>query len=269
MDHKLPSPLPLPYRTALLLAVGAVVAVLAAERLRPLRRRVEPVRVRQARNLVIAVLGAAAVRAVEAPVVEPLARRVDARGLGLLPQLGLPRPLESLLAVVLLDYTLYLWHVLTHRAGWLWRFHQVHHVDLDLDASTAIRFHFGELSLSTPWRAAQVRLIGVRPDVLHLWQRLLLASIVFHHSNMRLPRRMEAVLSWLIVTPRLHGIHHSSRGEEMNSNWSSGLSIWDRLHRTFRDDVAQERIRIGVEGYDTPPDVALPRLVAMPFVRAQ
>jgi sterol desaturase/sphingolipid hydroxylase (fatty acid hydroxylase superfamily) len=251
----------------ILLAVGASAAVLVAERWRPLRKRVEPPIVRQPRNLAIAALGALAVQLVEAPVVEPIARHVEERNLGLLPQFALPPMLEALVAIVLLDYTLYVWHVLTHRVPWLWRFHQVHHVDLDLDATTALRFHFGELSLSTPWRAAQVRLIGVRPDVLHLWQRLLLVSIVFHHSNLRLPAPLEAALSWLIVTPRLHGIHHSSRGDEMNSNWSSGLSVWDRLHRTRRNDVPQQAIRIGVEGYDTPSDVTLPRLLAMPFAR--
>jgi sterol desaturase/sphingolipid hydroxylase (fatty acid hydroxylase superfamily) len=144
----------------------------------------------------------------------------------------------------------------------------VHHVDLDLDASTAVRFHFGELSLSTPWRAAQVRLIGVRPDVLHAWQRLLLLSILFHHANLRLPRSLERRLSWIVVTPRLHGIHHSAQGNEMHSNWSSGLAIWDRLHGTFRDDVRQSAIRIGVDGYETPAEVSLSRLAIMPFVRA-
>jgi sterol desaturase/sphingolipid hydroxylase (fatty acid hydroxylase superfamily) len=249
-------------------ATAAITAVLVIERWRPLRRQVESAAVRQPRNLCVAALGAMAVQLVEAPVVEPIARRVDERNLGLLPALQLPRAVESIAAVLLLDYTLYLWHVLTHRAPWLWRFHQVHHVDLDLDASTAVRFHFGELSLSTPWRAAQVRVIGVRPEVLHLWQRLLLISIVFHHSNMRLPLRAERLLSWLVMTPRLHGIHHSARSEEMNSNWSSGLSIWDRLHRTLLSDVAQDAIRIGVEGYDAPPDVTLPRLLTMPFERA-
>jgi sterol desaturase/sphingolipid hydroxylase (fatty acid hydroxylase superfamily) len=248
--------------------LGVAAALLVLERCSPLRRRTERATMRLPRNLVVAALGAAAVQLVEAPVVEPLARRVDAGDLGLLPRLRLPRPIESIAALVLLDYTLYLWHVLTHRVAWLWRFHQVHHVDLDLDASTAARFHFGELSLSMPWRAAQVRLIGVRPDVLHLWQQLLLASIVFHHSNLRLPRRLDAALSWLIVTPRLHGIHHSSRGDEMNANWSSGLAVWDRLHRTFRDDVPQARIRIGVAGYDTPSEVTLPRLLVMPFARS-
>ena len=139
--------------------------------------------------------------------------------------------------------------------------------DLDLDASTAIRFHFAELALSAPWRAAQVRLIGVRPEVLHAWQDMVLAMIIFHHSNLRLPAWCERLLSAVIVTPRLHGIHHSSRGDEMNSNWSSGLAVWDTLHGTRRTDVAQDTLRIGVEGY-TASEVTLSRLLTMPFAAA-
>src|SRR6185436_10383350 len=107
-------------------------------------------------------------------------------------------------------------------------------------------FHFGELALSVPVRAAQMIVIGVDPSALWLWQTIVFASILFHHSNLRLPRSLESVLVRLIVTPRMHGIHHSDRVEETNSNWSSLLSVWDVLHRTLRLDVPQERITIGV-----------------------
>lgn len=244
---------------------GIAVALWLLEIRRPLRKRVEPITRHQGRNGAIALVGAIVVQLVEQPVVAPLARVVDARGWGLVPQLRLPRWLETIAAVVLLDYTLYLWHVLVHRVPWLWRFHAVHHVDLDLDASTGVRFHFGELAISTPWRAAQVVLIGVRPATLEAWQRLTLASVLFHHSNVRLPRRLETTLSRIVVTPRLHGIHHSRRPDEMASNWSSGLALWDLLHRTWRDDVPPETISVGVEEVRDPDQVTLPRLLAMPF----
>src|SRR3546814_2584537 len=105
-------------------------------------------------------------------------------------------------------YTLYVWHLLLHRVPLLWRCHVAHHVDLDLDASTALRFHFAELALSVPWRAAQIVLIGVSPRALSVWQTALLLSVLFHHSNARLPPAMERRLNRLIVTPRMHGIHH-------------------------------------------------------------
>ncbi len=134
--------------------------------------------------------------------------------------------------MVLLDYGLYLWHVLTHKVQLLWRFHLVHHIDLDLDASTAIRFHIGEMLLSVPWRLAQARVAGASPMAISIWQTCLLMSILFHHSNVRLPIGVERRLRYLVATPRLHGVHHRPERTCLNSNWSSGLSIWDFIHRT-------------------------------------
>src|SRR5919107_1523653 len=199
------------------LVVGAFGLLVWLERRRPLRRAVEPKLRREARNLAVAAVSAAALRVTERPAADALTALVERRRWGLLKVFRLPAWLEVALAVVLLDYTLYLWHVLTHRVPRLWRFHVVHHVDLDLDASTALRFHFAELVISVPWRAAQVLLIGVSPLSLSAWQTLLFLSILFHHSNVRLPVEVERRLSALVVTPRMHGIHHSVVKEETNS----------------------------------------------------
>jgi sterol desaturase/sphingolipid hydroxylase (fatty acid hydroxylase superfamily) len=155
--------------------------------------------------------------------------------------------------------------VLVHRIPFLWRFHKVHHVDMDLDASTALRFHFGELVISVPWRCAQVVLIGTSPLALSVWQTLLLIEVLFHHSNVELPLECERWLNRLVVTPRMHGIHHSIVEEEVNSNWSSGLTIWDWLHGTLRLNVPQQQVKIGVAGYQHPAQVTLPKIIVMPF----
>src|SRR5438067_805268 len=210
-----------------LLVGGAFLALVWLERRRPLRRPVEPKGRHDVRNLAIAGLSAAAVQLVENPVTQPLAALVERRRWGLLKTLRLPGWLEIPLAVVLQDYLLYVWHILVHKVPFLWRFHLVHHVDLDLDASTALRFHFGEMVLSVPWRAAQVVLIGVSPLALSVWQTATLVEILFHHSNVELPMEVERLLSRLVVTPRIHGIHHSIIPEETCSNWSSGLTLWD------------------------------------------
>jgi sterol desaturase/sphingolipid hydroxylase (fatty acid hydroxylase superfamily) len=248
-----------------LLVGGAFVALLWWERHRPLRRETGPKLRRDGRNLAVAGLAALTVQAVERPVTERLTALVVRRRWGLLQRLPLPAWLETALAVVLLDYTLYVWHVLTHRVPFLWRFHLAHHVDLDLDASTALRFHFGELALATVWRAGQVVLIGVSPRALSAWQTLTLIEILFHHSDVELPAQVDRWLSRLVVTPRLHGIHHSAREGETNSNWSSGLTVWDWLHGTLRSDVPQEEITIGVPAYRRPEEVTLPRVLALPF----
>ena len=235
------------------------------ENRRPLRRRTESKPVRDVRNLAIAGITAIVLSVVETPVTSRLTKLVQKRKWGLLKFIRLPRWLEIPLAIVLLDYTLYVWHVLTHRVPFLWRFHIVHHIDLDLDASTALRFHFAEMIVSVPWRAAQIVVIGVSPLAFAAWQAFLFPSILFHHSNVRLPKDVEKFLSYLIVTPRMHGIHHSIVEEETNSNWSSGLAIWDRLHGTLKTDVPQDKIIIGVPTYREPDEVILTKVLKMPF----
>ena len=238
------------------------------ERKRRLRPATERTDRRVVRNLGIAGLSAVAVQLAERPVILPVARWVERRRRGLLFALegrAFGRRLRAAMALILLDYTLYLWHVLEHRSQLLYRFHIVHHADLDLDASTAVRFHFGELLASIPWRAAQVIVLGITPRELSMWQRWLLASILFHHSNIRLPLAVERVLSRVIMTPRLHGIHHSIVAEEQSSNWSSGLAIWDFLHGTYRANVPQDAIEIGVPAFREPSQVSFARSIAHPF----
>lgn len=247
------------------LVLGTFGLVLWLERRRPLRRNVEAKLRREGRNLALASISAVALQFTERPLLARLTTLIERRNWGLLRRLSLPLWLEVALAVVLMDYTLYLWHVLTHRVSFLWRFHLVHHVDLDLDASTALRFHFAELLISVPWRAAQVLIIGVSSLSFSVWQTFLFLSIIFHHSNVRLPIKFERRLNRLLVTPRMHGIHHSIVREETDSNWSSGLTVWDRLHGTLRLHVPQDEITIGVPSYRAPAEVELWKILAMPF----
>lgn len=219
---------------------------------------------RDARNLAMGALTAATVRLAEMPLVLPLAKAVHRNAWGLLPRLRLPRPLETAAAVVLLDYTLYVWHVLTHKVPFLWWLHRVHHADRDLTASTALRFHFLEMFASVPWRAAQVAAIGAGPRALSLWQTTTLLAILFHHSNVRLPIALEGPLARVLMTPRLHGIHHSVVGRERDSNWGTIFSLPDYLHGTARLDVPQDRIDIGIPAVRR--SLGLRATLAMPFV---
>jgi sterol desaturase/sphingolipid hydroxylase (fatty acid hydroxylase superfamily) len=247
------------------LIVGAFGLLLLGEIRRPLRRKVESKFTRNVRNFVVAAISASMIQATERPLINPLTALVERRRLGLLQRMPIPKWIEVPLAVALMDYTLYIWHILTHKVSFLWRFHLVHHIDLDLDASTALRFHFAELLISIPWRAAQVTLIGIGPLPFSLWQTALSLWIMFHHSNVELPIDVERWLSRFIVTPRLHGIHHSIMRRETNSNWSSGLTIWDWLHGTLNLNVPQQEITIGVPAYREPEEVTLPKILKMPF----
>jgi sterol desaturase/sphingolipid hydroxylase (fatty acid hydroxylase superfamily) len=246
---------------------GVFALASATETFWPLRlRRVEPRGLRVLRNLSVAGVAFAVTELLQIPILVPVAAWVRERGFGLLNLVGLPPWLRLVLGVVLLDYTLWFWHWANHRLPLLWRFHLVHHVDLDMDASTALRFHFGELGLSVFFRALQVAALGASPQAVALWELLLFASILFHHSNTRLPFRLERLLVGLIVTPRMHGIHHMNRSELTNSNWSSLLSIWDFLHGTFRFEVSDQGA-IGVPAYSDPREVTWARLMTLPFRR--
>jgi sterol desaturase/sphingolipid hydroxylase (fatty acid hydroxylase superfamily) len=143
--------------------------------------------------------------------------------------------------------------------------HEAHHADRDLDASTAARFHFLEFIASVPWRCAQITVIGVGPRALALWQKLTLAEVLFHHSNLRLPRVLERALAAFVVTPRLHGIHHSVVRAERDSNYSSGLTLWDRLHGSARLDLERDDVKIGLPAIDGPGGMTFVKTLAVPF----
>ena len=249
------------------LTVGVAAAVLVAERRSPQRRRTQSEPARTVRNLVLGALSMTVVSTVEKPLVQRLAQRAAVRRQGLAQRIPGPVWLRDALAFLAMDYTIYVWHVLTHKVPALWRLHLVHHVDIDMDASTALRFHAADMLVSVPWRAAQVALVGASPRALRLWQAFFFASVLFHHSNLKLPLGWERRLARVLTTPGMHGVHHSTVRSETDSNWSSGLSLWDHLHRTFRDAVALGEIEVGVPGYRDPTEIRLRPTLAMPFTR--
>ena len=259
MKRELPS-----WLTAVLV-LGTVATVVYFEIKRPLRKMRQGKVVRDTRNVLMSVTTAVTISLTEKPVTAPLSMAVERYGFGLLKLRRLPVWAELMLSVALLDYTLYMWHYLTHKVPFLWRFHLAHHADLDLDASTALRFHAIEMLFSVPWRAAQIAILGISPLGLSIWQTLTLMEILFHHSNARLPYDVERRLCRLIVTPRMHGIHHSIVQQETDSNWSTIFSWPDYLHGTIRLNVPQDKITIGVAAYQKPEELTVGKLLKLPF----
>jgi sterol desaturase/sphingolipid hydroxylase (fatty acid hydroxylase superfamily) len=238
---------------------------LGLEAVRPLRRRVEAAGRHVLRNVGLAVLSLAVLTLLQTPILLPLTEWARRERVGVLNLVPLPTGIGLLLGILMLDYTLWHWHRINHVWPFLWRFHIVHHIDLDLDASTALRFHFGEMALSVVYRVLQVVVIGPSALAVGVWQLLLFVSILFHHSNLRLPLGLERALVRVVVTPRMHGIHHSVYRGEMSSNWSSLLSVWDYLHRTVVLGIPQDEVTIGVPTCREPPQVTLPRILIRPF----
>ena len=250
----------------LIIVIVIFVLLFAAEKLVPLRQSRGPLLVRLFINAIIS--GLAFV--VAAMVVRPSALRTlnwaTRQPFGLIHLLPW-RTAQFIIGFLLLDLSFYYWHVLNHKVPLLWRFHNVHHIDPDLDVSTGFRFHFGEVLLSTLFRVVQVSLIGISFTTFAIYEVVFQVNTLFHHSNLRLPIRVERWLNRMFVTPRMHGIHHSQVQRETNSNFGVVFPWWDRLHNTLRLNIFQSRIEIGIPGYASPDDNTLRRTFIMPFIR--
>ena len=167
--------------------------------------------------------------------------------------------------LLILDCWIYGWHRLNHVVPFLWRFHEVHHLDENLDASSALRFHFGEVILSSFVRAVFILLLGVPLKSVVVFETLVTVAALFHHSNLKLPDKVDAVLSRIIVTPSLHFVHHHALSGDTDSNYATILSIWDRVFASRNLMKFNSTMKIGVEGLS---DVPILRLILRPFYKA-
>jgi sterol desaturase/sphingolipid hydroxylase (fatty acid hydroxylase superfamily) len=233
----------------------------------PLRRQHFSVLHRLLRNFVLSSPGFVVVRLAMLPI--PIAVAIWAldRHIGVLNWLPLPGWAAVIATFLLMDYAYWWWHWANHMVPLFWRFHNVHHTDLDLDVSTAARFHFGEMIFSVGFLSLAVTLFGVTPIMLVVFFIAFEVATLFQHSNWRLPIRLERVLNLIFVTPRMHGIHHSIVQRETNSNWGTIFCWWDKLHRTLRRDILQDEITIGVPAYRNENELTFGRLWLLPFQR--
>ena len=250
------------------IVVAVFILLFSVERAVSLRQPKARLPARVLVNLSVSALAFGAAAIFVQPVVDRLIDWTARTSFGLLPLAGISGGLELVFGFLLLDLSFYYWHVANHRIPFLWRFHNVHHIDPDLDVSTGFRFHFGEIALSSIFRVVQIGLIGPSLTTFLVYELVFLVNTLFHHSNVRLPVDVERLLNKVFVTPRMHGIHHSQVRTELNSNFSVVFSWWDRLHRTLRLNVPQARIVIGVPGYSMPGDNSLWHCLSLPF-RAQ
>ncbi|MCH8157808.1 MAG: sterol desaturase family protein [Nitrospinae bacterium] len=189
------------------------------------------------------------------------------RGWGLLNYLEWPDALEFFMAVVFLDLMIYLQHVIVHMVPLFWRFHVVHHSDLDLDVSSGLRFHPVEILGSMLYKIGIIFALGPDPLAVLVFEAILNGMAQFSHSNITLPGKLDQALRWVIVTPDMHRIHHSVVVKETNSNFGFNLSVWDRMLGTYIRDALkpQPEIVIGVDAFRRPEEVTFLNLVMMPF----
>ncbi len=189
-------------------------------------------------------------------------------GWGIFNYYNLPFWLAVAASVVIMDFVIYLQHVMVHAVPALWRLHRMHHADLDFDVTTGARFHPLEIILSMLIKFATIAVLGPPVVAVVIFEVLLNATSMFNHSNVRLPLGLDRLLRWVVVTPDMHRVHHSIEDDETNSNFGFSLPWWDRLLGTYRDQPrgGHESMTIGIRKYREPKQVSwLPGMMTLPF----
>jgi len=232
---------------------------------RPRRVFLTPQQGRWFTNLSLTALNALLIWSTVGSITYMTALFVQDRSMGVLHWLSLPPWGVVLLTLLVLDFTIYLQHVLFHAVPVLWRLHRVHHADLGFDATTGLRFHPLEIALSLGFKCATITLLGATPWAVVAFEVLLNISSVFNHGNVTIPESVDRWLRWVIVTPDMHRIHHSTRLVETNSNFGFSVSWWDRLCGTYCTEPALEHERMTIGLSDYPTSLSLGHLLVLPF----
>lgn len=220
------------------------------------------------RNVAIAVLNTVVLGLLFGAITVGVAGWAAERQWGLLHNLGIAWPWRLLPAIMLLDGWLYVWHRLNHRIPLLWRCHRMHHSDLEMDVTTATRFHLGEHLGSATLRLGIIPLIGVTAVELLIYETFVVVITMFHHANVSLGA-LDRPLRWLVVTPRMHQIHHSRLRPETDSNYSVLFSFWDRLARTYRMRHGSEKIELGLDDLNDDCWQTVIGMLKTPFVESE
>ncbi len=253
-------------RLAFFLGTFALVAVM--EILSPRRTLTVSRKGRWFANLVIIALNPLSVRLVFPVVPVGMALIAQERQWGLLNNLELPYWIEVVVGVVILDFVIYLQHVLHHAVPLLWRFHMMHHSDLDIDVTTGMRFHPIEILFSLAIKIAAVAALGPSALAVLIFEVALNSTTLFNHSNLRMPEGLDRILRMLVVTPDMHRVHHSVIIRETNSNYGFNLPCWDRLFGTYKAQPEQGHLgmTIGLAHLRNSKRLTLPWLLILPFV---
>ncbi|GFE65149.1 sterol desaturase family protein [Litoreibacter roseus] len=243
----------------------------ALEAWAPRRQRTQTRKARWTTNWAITVIDTLTLRALAFGL--PLlavgaAADAGANGWGLFNQTDWPFVLEVLLAILILDFAIWLQHLITHKVPILWRLHQVHHADVDIDVTTAIRFHPVEIALSMLLKIGLVYLMGPAALAVILFEIILNGTAMFNHANIKLPLWLDKIVRLVLVTPDMHRVHHSVLRDEHDSNYGFALSIWDKMFGTYiaQPDDGHDEMKIGLQWQDDRPS-RLGWSLALPFSR--
>lgn len=252
---------------------GILIAMALIELAIPRRKLSAPKARRWLTNFSIVALDTAVVRlmgALAVPLVAVAAAvYAEQKGWGLFNAVDWPVWAEVVLTLLALDLAIWFQHLVSHKVPIFWRLHQVHHADVDVDVSTAIRFHPIEIALSMLWKIVLVFVLGPSAVAVVLFEVILNGCAMFNHANIALPPWLDRVLRLFIVTPDMHRVHHSVIRREHDSNYGFNLSIWDRLFGTYthEPEKGHDGMTIGLSNYQSSSPTSLLWCLALPFRR--
>lgn len=228
------------------------------------RERTHSRKVRWLSNFSLIFLGSICVKVLLPSGLAIISLYAKENSFGLFNVIDLNHGVALVLSVILLDFLIYFQHVLSHKVNFLWRFHRVHHADVDLDTTSALRFHPLEILFSIGYKALLVILFGFSVEAIFLFEIILNFMAMFNHSNIGLPRSIEKALRLLIVTPQMHIVHHSVHQKESDTNYGFNFSIWDRLFRTYKYELDDKSL-VGQRYYRSAKEHKLVALLTLPF----
>ncbi len=256
-----------PVRLSFFFGVFAVIAIW--ETFSPRRSLTVSKGIRWVNNLGLVFLNSFVLRLLFPTAAVGVAVVVDQRNGGVLNFYEVPFMLSVVFTIIAMDFIIYLQHVTVHAIPALWRLHRVHHADLDYDVTTGARFHPLEIILSMVIKFATIILLGAPVVAVIIFEVILNATAMFNHGNLKIPKKLDRILRWFLVTPDMHRVHHSVEDDEANSNFGFSLPWWDRLLGTYRDQPRGGHVGmvIGIHKYREPKQVnQLPGMLMLPFI---
>jgi len=257
----------LPIRLGFFFGIFAVMAIW--EVITPRRRLQSAKAVRWVNNLGLVFFNSVVLRLVFPAAAVGMAVFASDQRWGLFNYIDAPFWVAVLTSVLVMDFFIWLQHVMVHAVPVLWRLHRVHHADLDFDVTTGARFHTLEILLSMLIKFAVILLLGPPVVAVVLFEVILNATSMFNHGNVRLPETLDRYLRFIVVTPDMHRVHHSVEDDETNSNFGFNLPWWDRLFGTYRAQprAGHEGMTIGIRTFREDKWCSwLPGMLTIPFV---
>ena len=218
-------------------------------------------------NFLLMLINSLALRLVMPILAIELAFQLETKGFGILQQIALPEFSIFLISLILLDLAIYIQHVIFHKIPFFWRFHRVHHADTGFDVTTGFRFHPGEILFSMIYKLALVFLLGPSAVAILVFEILLSSASLFTHANAHMPRRLDSLLRWVIVTPDMHRIHHSRQGDEALTNFGFNISLWDRVFGTYQTDpsLSHAEMDIGSQNISAQRAASFTAMLTLPI----